>query len=177
MNFSLEEIEDNANGFGPSNLPKILNSLPFAPYSKSDRIGKIADFCAPQSSQEDGHRKRHHRNTEAFGTGSALTFMYQHAAEDEATFSIVDRASTVRKPFGKSQRKTGPFKRDTLDKKGMPIQRRRFGLEKPARIREASIAISNDWTLLEEVDFSSLAKLNFEVDEPVDMYVFFYNGM
>jgi hypothetical protein len=37
------------------------------------------------------------------------------------------------------------------------------------RTRESSVAISPQWTMLEEIEFHRLAKLKLEVDEPEDM--------
>ena len=56
---------------------------------------------------------------------------------------------------------------------------RRFGwkdYDKPARNRDASIAIKSDWQLLEEIDFNRLGKLNLDTDEgeDVDSYGFVY---
>ena len=37
------------------------------------------------------------------------------------------------------------------------------------RTREASVAISPEWTMLEEIEFHRLAKLRLDVDDPEDM--------
>lgn len=37
------------------------------------------------------------------------------------------------------------------------------------RNREASVAISPDWNMLEEIEFHRLAKLRLEVDDPEDL--------
>jgi hypothetical protein len=39
------------------------------------------------------------------------------------------------------------------------------------RAREASVVISPQWTMLEEIEFHRLAKLRLEVDEPEELYV------
>ncbi|KAK4674148.1 hypothetical protein QC763_117890 [Podospora pseudopauciseta] len=49
---------------------------------------------------------------------------------------------------------------------------RRFGwkdYDKPARNRDASINIKPNWTLLEEIDYNRLSKLNLETDEGEDI--------
>jgi translation initiation factor 3 subunit D len=49
---------------------------------------------------------------------------------------------------------------------------RRFGwrdYDKPQRIREPSVNIRPDWTMLEEVDFSRLSKLNLDAPEGEDL--------
>jgi hypothetical protein len=37
------------------------------------------------------------------------------------------------------------------------------------RVRESSIKVGNDWKMKEEIDFTRLNKLWFEVDEPEDL--------
>jgi len=56
---------------------------------------------------------------------------------------------------------------------------RRFGwkdYDKPQRNRDASINIKPDWTLVEEIDYNRLSKLNLDADEgeDVDSYGFLY---
>ena len=42
--FALPSVEDNADGWGPVSTPRELEGMPYAPYSKSDKIGRIADW-------------------------------------------------------------------------------------------------------------------------------------
>ena len=39
------------------------------------------------------------------------------------------------------------------------------------RTRESSVAISPEWSMLEEIEFHRLAKLRMDVDDPEDLYV------
>ena len=34
-------IQDNPTGWGPSSLPEKFKDMPYQPFSKSDRIGKV----------------------------------------------------------------------------------------------------------------------------------------
>lgn len=68
---------------------------------------------------------------------------------------------------------------DNRGGRGGAAKGRRFGwkdYDKPARNRDASINIKADWTLLEEIDFNRLIKLNLETDEgeDIDNYGFVY---
>lgn len=38
------EIQENANGWGPNSVPEQFKDMPYQPFSKSDRIGKVADW-------------------------------------------------------------------------------------------------------------------------------------
>lgn len=44
MPFELPHIEENAEGWGPTTVPAHLDGVPFMPYSKGERLGRIADF-------------------------------------------------------------------------------------------------------------------------------------
>ncbi|KAJ1548944.1 hypothetical protein HK405_012534 [Cladochytrium tenue] len=103
--FQLPKINDNPTGWGPSTIPDFLTQIPYAPFSKSDRIGRIADWnaqpdgagghLAPGAGRDDFRSRRNMRmGPEAFGTGTASAFAFQLTAEDEGgSFSLVDRTA------------------------------------------------------------------------------------
>lgn len=37
-------IQDNSNGWGPCELPDQFKDMPYQPFSKGDRLGKISDW-------------------------------------------------------------------------------------------------------------------------------------
>ena len=39
--FSLPDIQDNVNGWGPCQVPEKFKDMPYQPFSKSDRLGKV----------------------------------------------------------------------------------------------------------------------------------------
>ena len=39
--FSLPEIQVNTSGWGPSNMETKFKDMPYQPFSKSDRLGKV----------------------------------------------------------------------------------------------------------------------------------------
>ena len=47
--------------------------------------------------------------------------------------------------------------------------RPRWGHNKPQRLRDSSVEVKPDWTLLEEIPFPTLQKLSAEYDEPTDV--------
>ena len=125
-------------------------------------------------------------------------------AEEEATFSVVDntRTSARTRGFGRgggtvfrgrgqrggqAQRGgRGTFQRvgggrgQQYDNRGGRGGRggRRFGWrdDKPQRNRDASVQVKPDWTVLEEIDFARLGKLNLATGEgeDIDSYGFLY---
>ena len=42
--FSLPDIQDNVNGWGPCQVPEKFKDMPYQPFSKSDRLGKVSRF-------------------------------------------------------------------------------------------------------------------------------------
>lgn len=44
VGFKLTDLQDNQEGWGPITMPHELQDVPFMPYSKGERLGRIADF-------------------------------------------------------------------------------------------------------------------------------------
>lgn len=44
VGFKLPAIDDNSEGWGPTTVPEQFASVPFMPFGKGDRLGRIADF-------------------------------------------------------------------------------------------------------------------------------------
>ena len=44
--FKLPPIEQNDEDWGPTSVPEQWRDVPFVPFNKSDRLGRIADFSA-----------------------------------------------------------------------------------------------------------------------------------
>ncbi|KAJ3180181.1 hypothetical protein HDU85_004184 [Gaertneriomyces sp. JEL0708] len=189
--FVLPVVQDHNRGWGPAQIPEEFADVPYAPFSKSDRLGKIADWSVPAGGQDgyydrrDGEyrRRRFGQQQEAFGAGLASVFSYSVAGEDE-DFTTVDRSSTTQKKTGGRttrggrggarggfgwQARGGGARRD--GRGGYQGPRRRFGgyNDKPVRIRESSVQIGEDWRVIEELDFPRMTKLYYEVEEAEDL--------
>jgi translation initiation factor 3 subunit D len=120
------------------------------------------------------------------------------AAEEEATFSVVDnsRTSARGRGFGRGGgtvfrgrgQRGGPQQRggrgtfqrvgggrggQQYDNRGGRGGRggRRFGWrdDKPQRNRDASVQVKPDWAVVEEIDFSRLSKLNLDTGDGEDL--------
>lgn len=168
----------------------------YAPFSKTDRLGKIADWAIdPAAAQRNDNRQSRgafgRRDQAAFGAGTNSLFAYAHA-EDEASFSLVDNRPTkttlgrgrgntrgrggLASQRGARQNNTTQGQRGGRGGRGNQQQGygrggRRFGWkdDKPQRMRDASITVKADWQLLEEIEFIRLAKLNLEVADGEDV--------
>jgi translation initiation factor 3 subunit D len=178
-----------------SNSLQVNHHIPYTPFSKTDRIGKIADWVAPAGDDSlekkaDEYRGRKKLGPlEAFGTGFTSAFSYQISATEEADFSIVDRGPP---PKTKSKGVKGPLpasswgskpsqaasswgskgasKRDyssSQSKKNSTFGR---GGQPDKNVRrDTSIKVEPEWVQVEELDFLRLSSLYFEVDDAVDV--------
>ena len=234
---SLEDLISNLPkdpSWGPTTSTETtLDGVPYAPFSKGDKLGRMADWTASTQDRERGARQPYGRNyrggsrlsvssvqnadaphastnlksnfsfvdQQVYGAPPASLFAVQ-AAEDESTFSVVDntRTSNRTRAFtrggsavfrgrgaargqqaGRGQQggRGGTFQRVGGGRGGQQQQQyndsgrgggrgrggRRFGwkdYDKPQRNRDASVNVKADWTLLEEIDFARLSKLNLE---------------
>ncbi|KAH9844370.1 translation initiation factor eIF-3 subunit D [Rhodofomes roseus] len=203
--FSLPPINDNPDGgWGPStsNLPAQFKfrDIPYAPYSKSDKLGRFADWndisgdnrpnvgpAAQGGGRGGGPGARGRRDGQpAFGSGAASAFAYFHA-EDESSFSLVDSRVGPTRRGGALGRGRG-IGRGGASNRGASQRGGRGGFtggrggnfqrggrrgwkdwDKNNRTREASVAISPEWQMLEEIEFHRLSKLRLEVDDPEEL--------
>ena len=42
--FQVPTVEDNEDGWGPTTVPQQLEGIPYAPFSKGEKVSKISDF-------------------------------------------------------------------------------------------------------------------------------------
>ncbi|KAI1978872.1 hypothetical protein LOZ53_002795 [Ophidiomyces ophidiicola] len=214
--FSLADIVSALPSEGDAWGPPVptgntLEGVPYAPFSKGDKLGRMADWGSDSKDARDRGRQTYNRNfrdQQVYGAGTSSLFAVQ-VAEDESSFSVVDntRTSVKTRGFGRgggtifrgrgqrggTQRgRGGQFQRTTggrgghtggdryYDQRGGRGNRgRRFGwkdYDKPQRNRDSSVTIRPEWSMLEEIDFSRLSKLNLDTPdgEDLDNYGFLY---
>ncbi|KZT62857.1 translation initiation factor eIF-3, subunit D [Calocera cornea HHB12733] len=109
--FVLPTMQDNPDGsWGPSTsaIPTQYKDIPYAPYSKSDKIGRFADWneIEARGNTRDGgaaaggrQNRRYREGPAAYGAGGPSAFSYTHA-EDDASFSLVDNKGAPPKRGG-----------------------------------------------------------------------------
>ncbi|KAI0268148.1 translation initiation factor eIF-3 subunit D [Gloeopeniophorella convolvens] len=201
--FSLPPINDNPDGsWGPSssNLPETFKfkDIPYAPYSKSDKLGRFADWneisgdnrqaaSGAAANPRSGPRGRRD-GAQAFGSGAPSAFAFQ--VEDESSFSLVDNKTGAPRRGGGFARGRGAGRGGASYNSRAPRGNARGGFtagrgtgqrgarrgwrdwDKNNRTRESSVAIDPSWQMLEEIEFHRLAKLRLEVDEPEELYIY-----
>ncbi|KAK4945248.1 hypothetical protein LTR10_015407 [Elasticomyces elasticus] len=81
-----------------------LDGVPYAPFSKSDKLGRMADWTSEgKEGRERGGRQygRNFRDQQIYGAGTSSLFAVQ-VAEDESSFSVVDNTrTTTKRGFGR----------------------------------------------------------------------------
>ncbi|BFZ62063.1 hypothetical protein YB2330_003142 [Saitoella coloradoensis] len=113
--FTLPALPAVGAAWGPPSDPQgellsQYHDVPFAPFSKGDKLGRTADWT--QEAGKEGARGdqgkqrgafgRFRDQYQAYGAGVTSQFAYQHG-EDEASFSVVEnRASTKTRLGGRS---------------------------------------------------------------------------
>ncbi|CAO1948396.1 unnamed protein product [Urochloa humidicola] len=197
MGFDVGFVPYNPDGWGPpeaSAAPASLGggsvSVPFAPFSRSDKLGRIADWT------------RNPPGGGAFAAARDTVFDFAGledsvglASADDASFRLVDGKPPPRHPrFGPrwrfQQRPQLPQRRD----EEVEARRREAEKERARRDRhwqqnrrthhqfnrggpssssaKPSVDIQPEWSVKEQIPFSSFSKLSFAVaDQPEDLLV------
>jgi len=170
-------IHDNETGWGPTGIPEQFKDMPYQPYAKSDRLGKIADWTG--STYPD--RRFQTKYASQFGAGNQ--FAYYHD-EDESSFQLVDTTKVQRPLYQRSrfrpnQQRLNRLRQQQQRNQGQPHQAgkanklkdRKFQNQRGGRgrydqnkgqmkNREASVTVKSDWNIIEEMDFPRLSKLS-----------------
>lgn len=183
--FELEEIHFNPDGWGPpenvSTLPNHPTNVPFAPFSRSDKVGRIADW---NRNYNQNSRNKNPADSafdftgdDSFGGGGA---------DEDQTFRLVDGKPPPRPKFGPKwrfqQQKQLPQRRDEevearkreaekerSRRDRMYHQNRGNMQRREAAVLKSSVDIQPEWTMLEQIPFSTLLKLVYTVSEPEDL--------
>ncbi|XP_074036044.1 eukaryotic translation initiation factor 3 subunit d1 [Leptinotarsa decemlineata] len=167
-------IQDNPSGWGPCEVPDQFKDMPYQPFSKGDRLGKISDWTG--AAFQD--KKYASKYASQFGSGSQYAYYHE---EDESTFHLVDTTRIQKPPYqrgrfranqrnmrgrgGRGNAQGGGMQslgkgmkaRDTYKRS----QVKRWGQGRPQiKIRDASVTVRPDWSTIEEMDFPRLGKLS-----------------
>eukprot|EP00761_Pharyngomonas_kirbyi_P013197 gb/GECH01013224.1/.p1 GENE.gb/GECH01013224.1/~~gb/GECH01013224.1/.p1 ORF type:complete len:524 (+),score=164.29 gb/GECH01013224.1/:1-1572(+) len=71
MSFQLPELDHNSSSWGPTQTPEPFDGIPFVPFNKTDRLGKVSDWTTTN------RQKREHTPS-----GANSTFIYVHEQDD-----------------------------------------------------------------------------------------------
>ena len=90
MTFDLADIPENADGWGPTEVPAHLKGIPFAPFEKRSFMGRMADWSARAEQYRERMRNRPGKE--------AQNEAFTAAADDTEGFSLVDTKSAPQQP-------------------------------------------------------------------------------
>ncbi|XP_059658988.1 eukaryotic translation initiation factor 3 subunit D-like [Cornus florida] len=192
VGFDVGAMPFNPEGWGPpeSSSPLLSNhpvNVPFAPFSRSDKLGRIADWTRNYNPNRNQNNPRNAADSVFDFTGDDT--LGALAADDDSSFRLVDGKPPPRPKFGpkwrfQHQRNQLPQRRDEevearkreaekdrarrdrlyhLNRSGGNAQRRE------AAAFKSSVDIQPDWNMLEQIPFSTITKLSFSVPEPEDL--------
>ncbi|PPD66356.1 hypothetical protein GOBAR_DD36763 [Gossypium barbadense] len=203
--FEVGAVPFNPDGWGPPDsaaAASITTTLPlhvpFAPFSRSDKLGRIADFTRsfPSSNANPSNRpsSRHGAGNPA---DSPFDFSLDVDAfplanpKDDSSFRLVDAKPPPRPKFGpkwrfNQNRPQLPQRRDEeveARKREAEKERARrdrlYNLNRSnqnqqrreAAIFKSSVDIQPEWNMLDQIPFSTFSKLSFSVPEPEDLLI------
>ncbi|KAK1326437.1 Eukaryotic translation initiation factor 3 subunit D [Acorus calamus] len=208
MGFEVGAVPFNQEGWGPVDTPSPpslanhLSHVPFAPFSRSDKLGRIADWTRNYNASASRKDPHHHHSVFDFALDdpSPGGLSPGLAADEDPSFRLVDGKPPPRPRFGpkwrfnpNQNRSNLPQRRDDnpsqSDKDhprgggggagsrfGGPPDRRPFGRpyqpRREAAVSKSSVDIQPEWTMLEQIPFSTFTKLSYSVaDPPEDLLV------
>ncbi|XP_014246561.1 eukaryotic translation initiation factor 3 subunit D [Cimex lectularius] len=168
--FKTLNIQDNETGWGPCALPEQFKDMPYQPFSKGDRLGKISDWTGA-TFQDKKYTSKYQSQ---FGAGSQYAYYHE---EDESSFHLVDTTRVQKPPYQR-----GRFRQMQRNLRGRGGQRagyvwdrknqvnvKKYGKQQglrnqknqaPIKNRDASVTVRPDWVTIEEMDFPRLSKLS-----------------
>ncbi|KAI3732044.1 hypothetical protein L1987_63241 [Smallanthus sonchifolius] len=197
VGFEIGDVPFNADGWGPpesaTSAASILNhpvNVPFAPFSRSEKLGRIADWT--KSNYNNPNRSNNRNNNpadSAFDFTTDDSFAGGFNADDDSTFRLVDGKPPPRPKFGpkwrfQNNRNQLPQRRDEeveARKREAEKQRarrdrlyhaNRSGNNNPRReaaVFKSSVDIQPEWNMIDQIPFSTFTKLSFAVSEPEDL--------
>ncbi|OAY82179.1 Eukaryotic translation initiation factor 3 subunit D [Ananas comosus] len=166
MGFDVGVVPFNPDGWGPPDAPAVPPLLPpgsggggastaqpahvpFAPFSRSEKVGRIADWTRHAAFSNQG-KPRGDSTVFDFALDESSSALALASADDDSSFRLVDAKPPPRPKFGPRwrfhQRPQLPQRRD----------------------EESSVDIQPEWTMLEQIPFSTFSKLSFSVADPPD---------
>lgn len=190
------EIHDNPDGWGPCDIPRQFKDMPYQPFSKGDRLGKVSDWTGLT------YMDRRYANKYASTFGGGTQYAYYHD-EDESSFQLVDTTRIQKPPYQRGrylrtqramrqrqqqlQRQQqmqnmqvlgkGAKSREKDRQRMMKKWQKQFGRnryenrnQQQKQHRESSVTVKPEWIVVEEMDFPRLSKLQLpNISAPSDI--------
>ncbi|GAB2298670.1 Eukaryotic translation initiation factor 3 subunit D [Dionaea muscipula] len=203
MVFEVATVPFNADGWGPpdasgspaaSLLPNHPPNIPFAPFSRSDKLGRIADWTRNVNQSGRPLNSRSNPADSAFDFSGDDSFATTVAADEDSSFRLVDGKPPPRPKFGprwrfhnnQNRHNQLPQRRDEeVEAKRREAEKDRARRDRlynlnhrsaganasrrEAAIFKSSVDIQPEWNMLDQIPFSTFTKLSFSVPDPEDL--------
>ncbi|KAF9683580.1 hypothetical protein SADUNF_Sadunf04G0028600 [Salix dunnii] len=194
--FEVGAVPFNPDGWGPpdatvtttttSTLPV---NVPFAPFSRSEKLGRIADFTRNLNQGQGGAGGRKNAASDSVFDFTADD-SFPSAADNDSSFRLVDGKPPPRPKFGpkwrfnQHNRPQLPQRRDEeVEAKKREAEKERARRDRhynqnrsnqnqprrEAAVFKSSVEIQPEWNMLDQIPFSTFTKLSFSVPEPEDL--------
>ncbi|CAF0787536.1 unnamed protein product [Rotaria sp. Silwood1] len=201
VHFQAPVVIDNKDGWGPTEDTFQYKDMPYQPYSKGDQLGKIADWTGTiYGDKRINNRYRSqfgvgvgmyqyiHEDDENTFQLVDSTRLPKPAYQKRTRFqqnrfrqqqNQNNRFAQMQKTFTGPQKKSKTMKNLEMDQmRQMRKWQKQFGnrtdprQHQQAKQREPSVRVREDWQVIEEIPFTSLAKLSLpNVNEPEELSV------
>ncbi|KAI7728259.1 hypothetical protein M8C21_016447 [Ambrosia artemisiifolia] len=193
VGFEIGDVPFNPDGWGPPDTTDSSTNTPFAPFSRSDKLGRIADWTRSNPNTRPNTRPNNNNNPNdsAFDFTTDDSFALSLNPEDDSTFRLVDGKPPPRPKFGpkwrfNNNRNQLPQRRDEeveAKKREAEKQRarrdrlyhaNRSGNNNPRReaaVFKSSVDIQPEWNMLDQIPFSTFTKLSYNVADAEDLLV------
>ncbi|CAL9759523.1 unnamed protein product [Musa acuminata subsp. burmannicoides] len=171
-------------------------NIPFAPFSRSEKLGRVADWTRNSNFAANPSRSAGGGRDAVFDFALDESSALAGAATDDSSFRLVDGKPPPRPKFGPrwrfQQRPQLPQRRDEeveARKREAEKERARrdrlyhlnhrfsssaggHGPRRDTPAPKSSVDIQPEWTMLDQIPFSTFSKLSFSVpDPPEDLLV------
>ena len=196
--FEVGAVHFNSEGWGPPDAtvtPTTTSTLPlnvpYAPFSRSEKLGRIADFTRilnPGSGQDGGGGRKSAASDSVFDFTADDSF--PSGADNDSTFRLVDGKPPPRPKFGPKWRFNQHHRPQLPQRRDEEVEAKKREAEKErarrdrlyylnrsnqnqqrreAAVFKSSVEIQTEWNMLDKIPFSIFTKLSFSVSEPEDM--------
>eukprot|EP00252_Welwitschia_mirabilis_P007443 TRINITY_DN18800_c0_g2_i2.p1 TRINITY_DN18800_c0_g2~~TRINITY_DN18800_c0_g2_i2.p1 ORF type:complete len:556 (-),score=109.41 TRINITY_DN18800_c0_g2_i2:293-1960(-) len=175
------KVSDNPDGWGPPEgslvLENLLQNVPYAPFSKGEKLGRAADWT----------RNNYGARPAKGGTQEYTVFDYAFNEAEEESFRLVDGKPAPKPKFGPRwrfqhnrpqlpQRKDEEVEAKKREAEKERMRRDRFYNQnrnnmqrREAAVLKSSVDIQPEWTMLDQIPFSTFSKLSYGIVEPEDL--------
>ncbi|XP_011027819.1 PREDICTED: eukaryotic translation initiation factor 3 subunit D-like [Populus euphratica] len=194
--FEVGAVPFNPDGWGPPDAtvtPTTTSTLPlnvpFAPFSRSEKLGRIADFTRNLNQGQGGAGGRKNAASDSVFDFTADD-SFPSAADNDSSFRLVDGKPPPRPKFGPKWRSNQHNRPQLPQRRDEEVEAKKREAEKErarrdrhynqnrsnqnqprreAAVFKSSVEIQPEWNMLDQIPFSTFTKLSFSVPEPEDL--------